>query len=1188
MKMKLLTKVYRTFLLIFAMMISVLSMAQPESGKAYEIQTPGGLVLDNQGAMANDAGIVLSKRKVGNTSQVWSITHLKDDVYNIVNACSFCGLDNGGKPEEMPVIQWNAEPLNTNQQWRIKKTDNGRYIFTCVATGMNLGLRDAPQFGMPVWQVERNDNDENQQWVLVESNVKIEVAAPKTSSTNDWENPHVIGINKLDAHVTYYPYANIGEMMADSAYYEPWRRAQSSRMMYLNGKWKFNWSKQPEDRPQNFFRPNYDVSAWDEIEVPSCWEMKGYGTPIYTNITYPFLNNPPFIQPKHKYTVEQEPNAVGSYRRNFTLPQSWSDKQVLIHFDGVYSAFYLWVNGKKVGYSEGANAGAEFDITKYVKRGENTLAVEVYRWSDGSYLEDQDMFRLSGIHRDVYLMAKPKQGIRDINITQESTQEDVMHPTVCVYLNEGAKTKKDWKLQVSMYDCMDEGKCIVAEEVPFSEIKNNALPIKLNTKDAIKYWSAEKPYLYTFVVEVMDDKGNARECTFQKHGFRQVEQRGNKIYINGTLTYFKGVNRHDTHPQHGKAVPVESMIEDILLMKRHNINMVRTSHYPNDPRFYALCDYYGLYVMDEADQECHGNHSISNNPDWTEAYVDRVRRMIRRDYNHPSVIFWSLGNESGKGMNIQAEYDYAHEFGGGRLVHYEGQNEIADMDSRMYPSVESMIETDRNGNQKPFFLCEYAHAMGNAIGNLPEYWDYIINHSERMIGGCIWDWVDQGINMHGRPTDNYYFGGSFGDVPNDNDFCGNGIITPDRRITPKLEEVKSVYQYIDIRKEGKDSAVIHNGYSNYNLNDFDLIMEICRDGEIVKVETMKPLYVAPGMSEKIKLPYGSEEDLNDTDLYVNLKFRLREDETWAKKGHIVASAQICLRERLCLDNYEHKEGKVRVTDGNRGRTEVYAGTTHIAFDNKTGRIIDLEMAGQPMIHMQQGPQLNWYRSIANEVWDWQDADTELKSFRYEHARNGSLVVYTTYGTKLREASIDHEITYVIRPDGTVDVSASFQQDGRRTVPRLGLQQFLSPKLENVRWYGRGPIENYPDRKNAAFVGIYSTTVDGMREHYMRAQSMGERTDTRWIEFTDENGCGLRIEAIDEPFDFSALHYTDRDLWNVRYGHDLDKIRRAEVVLSLDCAMRGLGNASCGPGPMRKYQLRNGHRYSFSFRLTPIK
>lgn len=722
-----------------------------DSGSVYELHIADGLVLDNQGSLDDGAGIFISQRSEGKESQAWKLVKVSENVYNIINAASLRSLDNGNGNKMQTALQWTTDYKNPNQLWVAKRLANGKYTFTCKASGMNLGMRDAAQFGEPVWQVKADASSPTQQWTLVKSDVKVTVITPKTSSKNDWENPHVFAINKEPGHATYIPFADVNEMQNDPAYRKPWLRTNSSRYMLLNGQWKFRWSKQPEDRPASFYKNGYDVSSWDNIDVPSSWEMKGYGTPIYTNITYPFLNNPPFIQPQRGYTINNEPNAVGSYRREFTLPADWTDKQVYIHFDGVYSAMYLWVNGKKVGYSQGANNDAQFDITKYVRKGTNNVSVEVYRWSDGSYLEDQDMFRLSGIHRDVYLVAMPKVHLRDLYLTSDLTS-DFSGATLNIRANVENDGKSAGKaaLRFTLLDTNGQkvGSATVdaAAVAAGKEIIQNA---KINLSRP-NLWSAEKPYLYTLNVEVLDAAGNVTEATAQQYGFRKIELRNNKIYINGVLTYFKGADRHDIHPKYGKAVPVETMIQDILMYKRHNMNIIRTSHYPNDPKMYALYDYYGLYVMDEADQECHGNHSITDNPDWTGAYVDRAVRMVERDKNHPSVIFWSLGNESGGGINIKAEYKAVKALDN-RLIHYEGQNEVADMDSRMYPSIESMKQTDRNGADKPFFLCEYAHAMGNAVGNLREYWDYIENHSERMIGGCIWDFVDQALNKVGEP-----------------------------------------------------------------------------------------------------------------------------------------------------------------------------------------------------------------------------------------------------------------------------------------------------------------------------------------------------------------------------------------------------------------------------------------------------
>lgn len=1154
------------------------ALAQIDTKKVYEIQTSNGLVLDNQGSLSTDATIFLSKRKAGEASQAWKFVLVKDDIYRAVNAHSLMGLDNAGGNGVHPVIQWTDDPGNPNQHWHARKLANGKYVFTCVSSSMNLGLKDAAQFGEPVCQVAPNADTESQQWTLVESNVKVNIIEPKTSSNNDWENPHIFAVNKLDGHTTFHPYASISEMQRDPAFQQPWLRPQSSRYLLLNGKWKFNWVKQPEDRPVGFYQPKYDVSQWAEIDVPSNWEMQGYGTPIYTNITYPFLNNPPFIQPQRGYTAVDEPNPVGSYRRDFSIPADWKGQRITIHFDGVYSAFYLWVNGKKVGYSQGANNDAEFDITKFVKVGNNTVAVEVYRWSDGSYLEDQDFFRLSGIHRDVYLEARPKAYLADLVLT--STLADDFRSAT---LLPETTVMGGGRAEILLLDA--EGREVA---------RGNGA--EMNVTD-LKTWSAERPYLYTVQVNVYDAKGGLSECTFQKYGFRHVETIKNKLYVNGKLTYLKGANRHDTHPVFGKAIPVESMIEDLLLMKRHNLNTVRTSHYPNDPKMYALYDYYGLYIIDEADQECHGNNSLTNNPEWKDAYVDRGVRMVRRDRNHPSVVFWSLGNESGRGQNAIAERDAIRALDASRLIHYCEQNDDMDMDSQMYPSLSNMKRVDRNGNQKPYFLCEYAHAMGNAIGNLQDYWNYIEDESVRMIGGCIWDWVDQGLipysylsNPDAKGETPYYFGGSFGDKPNDNDFCINGIVTPDRKVTPKLFEVKKAYQYVRFGFDKRQNITIDNRYCDYDISDFVLRYELLEDGTVVKTGTITDLpSIAPKKKGRIALPVDMASLPRDKECFLNLHLALRNATNWAEAGHVVAEEQFLLNS--VADNVVpagSADSAFKVTDESGQLLNVFNDKVKVTFNRHTAQMTSLELEGREVLHMQQGPRYNWYRSISNDVRQWIEPQFAVKEFTYNVQTDGKVFVHTSILATVDKALVPHVIDYTIATDGTITVSADFQMEGEGSVPRLSLQQFLSPELENVEWYGRGPMENYPDRKDAAFVGTYQNTVDGMREYYVRTQTMGGRTDTRWLTLTDGDGHGVKFTALGSTFNFSALHFTDHDLRDVKYGHNLSKVRRAEVVLNLDCAMRGLGNASCGPGPLPEYELEKGHVYNYSFVISPVK
>ena len=700
-------------------------------------------------------------------------------MYNIVNVMSGLAIDNASGNAEQPAIQWSYDRSNINQQWVVERVDADTYTFTCLASNMRLGYRDAAQFGEPLYQLKPNDT-QRQKWTVKKCSVKASTIAFKTHSDNDWENQNIIGINKLPYRSTFTPFASVDELRSDASFRKPWLNARSSRIMSLNGKWKFHWSPSPESRPMKFYANNYDTGSWAEIDVPSNWEMLGYGTPIYTNVVYPIHNNPPFVEPQNGYTVVNEPNAVGSYVRRFTLPAEWKGKEVFVHFNGVYSAFYVWVNGKRVGYSQNSTNDARFDITRYVKQGVNTIAVEVYRWSDGSYLEDQDMFRLSGIYRDVFLVATPKVQLADVALSSQFAGGNLAKAKLVVGAElAGHGTKPNATVRVTLLDtngnAVDKRSAQIAGKGEIAiDVANPAL------------WTAETPNLYTVIVETLNTKGEVLEATSLKHGFRKIEIKNNKLYINDMLTLLKGANRHETHPQYGKAVPGESIEQDVVLFKRHNLNTVRTSHYPNDPRSYALYDYYGLYVIDEANQECHGNHSLSRNPDWEKAYVDRAVSLVQRDKNHPSVVIWSLGNESGGGCNIEAEYKAVRALDP-RPIHYEGQNEVADIDSHMYPSIEAMMKMDQNGAQKPYILCEYAHAMGNAIGNLEEYWDYIEYQSKRMIGGCIWDWVDQSLNKPGEPKENLYYGGSFGDVPNDADFCANGIITADRRITPTVK-----------------------------------------------------------------------------------------------------------------------------------------------------------------------------------------------------------------------------------------------------------------------------------------------------------------------------------------------------------------------------------------------------------------
>lgn len=1187
-------KILGSALIALSFSASVVVAQQFDPKQGYEIHTVNGLVLDNQESLDTNTKIFISKREADKESQVWNLIPCEQEgCYTITSPLTQMNVDNSGKGKvECSVIQWSADPKNPNQQWKITALPNGNYVLTNVGTGYNLGFPDAGLVGEPVFQLEPEASKSNQQWQIRKSNLKVVAEALKTTSHNDWENERIYAINKEEGRATFIPFANSEEMKADPAYTRPWERTRSSRYLLLNGNWKFNWVKQPSERPVDFYKTSYDVSGWKEIPVPSNWEMHGYGTPIYTNITYPIRNNPPFIQGQRGYTVEKEPNAVGSYRREFTLPADWKDKEVFIHFDGIYSAAYVWINGKKVGYSQGSSNDAEFRITPYVKAGKNTVAVEVYRWCDGSFLEDQDMFRLSGIHRDVYLVASPKLRLRDIHLTSQiSDRLDKAELKVKTDVHNYGKKVQEATVRVSLLN--PEGKPVSSFTIPAGKItggQENVCEGTTTIRDP-RLWSAETPSLYTVQLELLDAAGNVLEATSQQYGFRKIEIRNNKVYINNALILFKGANRHDIHPQFGKAVPVESMIEDILLFKRFNLNTIRTSHYPNDPKMYALYDYYGLYVMDEADIECHGNMSLSNRESWEGAYVDRMVRMVERDKNHPSVIFWSMGNESGGGRNFEATYRAAKAIDG-RYIHYEGMNDVADMDSRMYPSIESMIEQDEQPRHKPYFLCEYAHAMGNAIGNLEEYWDYIEYHSKRMIGGCIWDWVDQGINMPGQPADHYYFGGSFGDRPNDNDFCCNGIVTADRQVTPKLWEVKKVYQYITLEPNAENSIGVRNRYAFLNLHDFNLRYVILKDGVPIAEEEFSLPDGKPGEHRAVQIPY-SRYLTSEGEYYLNLEIKLKKDCVWAKAGHIVATEQLLLQKspntglQPVAVSASSKESLFKVVEEEKRYLFFRRPGVEITFDKKEGKLTGIRYNGDNMLHLREGWSLNTFRFINNDVRKWQDTQTEVISFDWKWSEdNQSAIVTIQLQETVGDVKVPYKLIYRLYGNGEIDVDASFTTNDDFNLPRLSLQAFFNPSLEQLEWYSRGPIENYRDRKNAAYFGRYQSAVNDMKESYARSQTMGGRCDTRWLTLTNKAGKGIKITAAD-TFDFSALHYTDKDLFEIKYGHALPDIYRAEVVLNLDCIQRGLGNASCGPGPRPAYEIQKNTVYKYAFRMSPF-
>lgn len=1007
-----------------------------------------------------------------------------------------------------------------------------------------------------------------------------------------WENETIFEENKEAGHATYAPYATTAKMRADADFYAtPWVAPKSELIQSLNGEWKFNLVSEPSQRPMTFYSEDFDTSDWDIITVPSNWEMAGYDKPIYCNVEYPHANQPPYIRRRSGYSGYGV-NPVGSYIREFNVPASWSDKEIFVNFEGIYSAAYVWVNGKYVGYTQGANNNHEFDITDQAKTGSNTIAVQVFRWSDGSYLECQDMFRMSGIYRDVTLYATPKTFVRDHYITSElAPSSNYTSGTVNVDFTVANRSESVSTSTVNAKLYSPSGQLVyefpaanVAALQPGSE---KTVSVNAQLTD-LKLWSAETPDLYTLEVSLRDNSGNETEAFSTKYGFRHIEIKDRVVYINGQKVFFKGANRHDTHPEFGRAVPMESMLLDVTMMKQNNINTIRTSHYPNQPKMYAMFDHFGLYTMDEADVECHANTNISGYSSWAPAFVDRGIRMVLRDRNHPAVIFWSMGNESGCGSNFKKEYD-AMKALDSRIIHYEGQGtwSYTDLTSNMYPALNVLTSLDSNSDSRPHFICEYAHAMGNAIGNLQEYWD-LIEGSNRIIGGCIWDWVDQAIYnpaelIAGNPR-GYYTGSDF-PGPHQGNFCSNGILAPDRKPSAKLQEVKKVYQYVKFSKFNPEtkSVTVRNAYNFWNLDRFNIVWEVLKNGEVSQSGTVSGFKLAPGASSALTIPYTAEITA-DAEYLLNVKFELKESLPGIDAGHLLAQEQFAINSRPSLAKIEMENLPATLVVNTASGVVIEGDGFSYSF-GENGVLSSIIVGNSELIHNGNGLKYDHYRYIENDKYDNSYCSVETSSVNHEVLGGDASGARAVKVTAVHNARgfCNYAVEYIVYADGRMDIKADFtptSSNGRR----MGMSMMMTGGYEKVEYYGRGPLANYIDRKTGAFIGRYETTVDDMHELYVKPQSMGNREDIRYVALTNNAGSGLMIET-EGTVNFSALHYTDVDLKNA--AHDFNLQRREEIVLHLDYRQRGLGNASCGPGQLSQYEMPSSGTYTYKLRFTPV-
>ncbi|MDQ8205533.1 glycoside hydrolase family 2 TIM barrel-domain containing protein [Pelagicoccus sp. SDUM812003] len=1017
-------------------------------------------------------------------------------------------------------------------------------------------------------------------------------------SVPEWENPEIFQINREAPHAYFTRFADESKALADD-------RFDSSLYQTLNGEWSFHWSPNPASRPTDFYQPDYDLSDWGTIPVPANWELQGHGLPIYTNIVYPFPKNPPFI--------DHEDNPVGSYRRDFTIPKAWNGKQIYLSFGAVRSAMYIWVNGQQVGYNEGSKTEAEYNITPYLKSGDNTLAVEVYRWSDASYMEDQDFWRLSGIERDVWLYATNPVTLRDFEV--ESNLDDAYRDGLfSVRLDLSNATEKKTKTTVTAQLMDKDGKPVLSFKESVRVPAEGELSHTFEGRvDDVRKWTAETPELYTLKLSVSPDK-QASEHTSVQVGFRRIEIKNAQLLVNGRAIYLKGVNLHDHDPVTGHVVGEKRMLQDLELMKLNNINAIRCSHYPKDSRFYKLTDKYGFYVIDEANIETHGMGTTNQGafdesvhpaylPEWKGMHLDRTIRMYERSKNFPSIIIWSLGNEAGNGENFFATYDWLKQREDNRPVQYEGATMYSntDIQAPMYSPIHVVEDYAANNPERPIILCEYAHAMGNSVGNLQDYWD-VFEKYDAAQGGFIWDWVDQGIAATDENGNFYWgYGGDFGagHLHHDRNFCLNGLVNADRSPHPALHEVKKVYQHIKFSDfaPATQSLSIKNGYDFTNLSDFLFTWKLFRNGERIAGGNLPTLNVAPGKSIRTKLPLPQIPD-DQAEYIVTIAALTKVETDMLDASYPLANEQFSLSEYPFF-THTSAPGEISAQEVD-SRLIVKGDAFEAVFDRETGALSRLAYGENEILEEALTP--NFWRAptdndfgfgmpTKHRVWKEAGEEPVLDSLTHETYYDGSLNVIATYQLPPVEAKLT--IRYVVNPDGSIQVSNALSHVSQDLpfLPRFGNTLVLKDEYSQASWYGRGPFENYQDRNTAAFVGIYEMPVSDMMFAYARPQENGYRTDTRWARFINANGKGIEIQAVERPFSFSAHHQYQSDFdpgTEKAQRHMSDIFKRDLVSVNIDMAQMGVGgDTSWGALPHPQYRIP-AQDYRYSYLIKPIE
>ena len=1024
--------------------------------------------------------------------------------------------------------------------------------------------------------------------------------ALQINGQNYWEDPSVFEINKEEARASFITFESVKLALNEEV-------AQSEYIKCLNGIWKFNYVGKVSERPQDFYKSSYDVSSWDNIPVPANWELHGYGFAHYTNVKYPIEKNPPYIK--------EEYSPVGSYVTFFTIPESWSEREIIIYLGAVKSGYDIWVNDYKVGYSQDSKLPSEFNISKYVKPGKNKLSVQVFQFTDGTYLEDQDFWRLSGIQRNVFLLARPKTHIRDFFV-KAGLDDNYQHGTFELEVEIANKAKSNSAVEIQ-YILFDENRKEIAKSENPVKIKGSAVAKRSfsATVPNVKQWSAETPNLYTLLL-VLKDGNKEIEVTSTQIGFRTTEIKNKQLWVNGKPILIKGVNRHEHHPQYGHIVNEQTMIKDIETMKRYNINAVRTSHYPNDPLWYKLCDKYGLYLYDEANIESHGmgykpKNTLANKPEWEDAHVSRVMNMIKRDKNHPSIIVWSMGNEAGTGPNFLAAYKAAKAYDNTRPVHYERAERLTDITERhtdiianMYMRIPKVLEHYADGTEdRPFIWCEYSHAMGNSNGNFKEYWDMVYSHPQFQ-GGFIWDWMDQGLNKTDENGNVFWaYGGHFEPegVHHDGNFCLNGIVNPDWTPHPGIIEVKKVYQNIHFKSfdSKKGELTIHNDFFFTNLDAYLIEWKLLEDGKVIQTGNFHPTGV-DAQQQKSFMVEVDDEFVEGKEYMINFKAKQITYNKFLPMGHIIASEQF----PITSPNLTKKlSGTNALLDVKDNTTSIALSTNgiDIEFSKQNGSLVSYRINNYEVVREPLVPTF-WRAPTDNDFGNklpqrgkiWKEAFDKgnLTTFTSEKISPSEYLLKSSYSLNSVNAVL--EIQYVVMGSGEIQVEYTFtpNNDTLPEIPRIGMKMQLPKQFDNLRYYGKGPWENYIDRNTGSFVGVYESSVADQYYPYIRPQENGHKTETRWLSLATHSGLGLKISAIDQFIEFNALHFSTSDLdpGEKKTGRTYNQLTEGDFVeLHIDHLMMGVGgDNSWGAKPHDPYMIYPDKAYSYSFKLSPMK